>query len=137
MNNIELQGKVRSAMHTLVNENGIVSPVEVLMRVGVLSKDDYENWRFGRVPYLEKVCKCNLGKLSTINREIRIYTKKANLKPSWTFYKKWGNKKGQKTIQLRFSKSGDEQIERLYATHYVSSQVVRQAKERKEVVESD
>ena len=135
MNNIELQGKVRSAMYTLIKENGIATTVEVLIRVGVLSKEDCEKWRFGKIPYLEKVCKVNLGKLSTIHREIRAYAKKNNLKPSWTYYKRWGL--NGKIIQLRFSKSGDEQIERLYATHYISQQKVKQTKESREILESD
>ena len=56
MNNHELQVKVHSAMYTLIKEKGIASPVEVLMAIGVLSKEDYENWRRGRVTYLERVC---------------------------------------------------------------------------------
>ena len=133
MNNIELQKKVRSAVYTLIKEKGVAAPVEVLIKIEVLSKEDYENWRFGRVPYLEKVCKINLGKLSTINREIRAYAKKANLKSSWTDYKKWGVKNGQAPKpKLRFSKSGDEQVERQYATHYVNQYIVKQAKEAKE-----
>jgi len=122
-------------MRTLIKENGFASPAEVLIAVGVLSKKDYENWRFGRVPYLEKVCKINLSKLSTINHEIRAYATRANLKASWTAYMKWGNKKGQRKARLQFSKSGDEKIERFYATHYVSASAAQQAKERKEHAE--
>ena len=52
-------------------------------------------------------------------------------------YKQWEVKKkggqGRKTvIKLRFSKSGDENIERAYATHYVSVRTVDAAKERRE-----
>ena len=128
MNNQELHSKVHSAMYALIKEKGVASPVEVLMAIGVLSKQHYEEWRFGRVSYLERVCQINLSKLATINREIRAYAKKNNLKPSWTDYRKWG--KGQ-SIRLRFSKSGDENIERAYATHYVSQQKVEEAKQRR------
>jgi hypothetical protein len=117
MNNKELHDKVHSAMYALIKEKGIASPVEVLMAIGVLSKEDYEAWRFGRITYLERVCKVNLKKLSPINHEIRVFARKSNLKPSWTDYRQWGKGKNNR---LRFSKSGDEQIERLYATHYVS-----------------
>jgi len=118
MNNIELRKKVHSAMYNLIKQNGIASPVEVLVEIGVLSKEDCEKWRFGKLDYLERACKINLSKLSTINHEIRVFARKNDLKPSWTYYKRWGCK--GKKIQLRFSKSGEEQIERLYATHYVS-----------------
>jgi len=118
VNNSELHKKVHSAMYSLIKQKGIASPVEVLIEIGVLSKEDCEKWRFGKIDYLERVCKINLSKLSTINHEIRVFARKNDLKPSWTYYKRWGCK--GKKIKLRFSKSGDEQIERLYATHYVS-----------------
>ena len=70
-----------------------------------------------------------MRKLSLVNHAIRVYAQKNNLKPSWTDYRKWG--KG-KHIRLRFSKSGNEQIEELYATHYVSQAKVEEAKKRRE-----
>ena len=117
----EIINKIHSSMYSLVNENGYVSTVDVLIAISVLSKEDFENWRMGKVDYLERVCKINLSKLSVINHEIRAYAKQHELKPSWTDYRKWG--KGENT-RLRFSKSGDAQIEKLYATHYI-----RQAKQ--------
>ena len=121
-NDKELQVKVHSAMYTLIRDKGIASPVDVLIAIGALSKDDYEKWRYGKVDFLERVCNFNLRKLSLVSHEIRAYARKYDLKPSWTLYKKWGlTKKGIKdnTIKLRFSKSGDEYIEKMYATHYV------------------
>ena len=115
-------------MYKLIKEKGVASPVEVLMEIGVLTKEKYEDWRFGRTSYLERVCQINLSKLSTINHEIRDYARKNDLKPSWTDYRKWG--KGNR-IKLRFSKSGDERIEQLYATHYVSQRKVAKAQERR------
>ena len=115
-NDKELRVKVCSAMYALVKDRGYASSVDVLITIGVLSKADYENWRFGTVDCLERVCKVNLRKLSVINHEMRAYARQHNLKPSWTDYRKWG--KGENT-RLRFSKSGDEKIEKSYATHYV------------------
>jgi hypothetical protein len=83
---------------------------------------------------LERACKINLRKLSLVNRELRAYARKHDLKPSWSFYNKWGKKRKDstgKTIKLRFSKSGDENIEKQYATHYVGQHKVSEAKERK------
>ena len=117
-------------MYAQIKSKGYATPVDVLIAVGVLAKADYENWRFGRVDYLERVCKVNLKKLSAINREIRVFAKRNNLKASWTDYRKWG--KGE-NIRLRFSKSGDEQIERLYATHYVSQKKIDESKAAKTI----
>ena len=75
----------------------------------------------------------NLSKLSTVMHQMRVYAKKAGLKPSFCYYKRWGVKKkggqGRKpVIPLRFSKSGDPEIERWYATHFVDSKRVSQLK---------
>ncbi|MBO5622075.1 MAG: nucleotidyl transferase AbiEii/AbiGii toxin family protein, partial [Butyrivibrio sp.] len=72
----------------------------------------------GQVPYLEKVCKINLKKLAGVLQEMKRYAGKNDLKPSYTFYKQWG-RKHKTTVQLRFSKTGTDYIEKLYATHYV------------------
>jgi len=128
-NDHDLQVKVYSAMYFLIKDKGVASPAEVLISIGALSKEDYERWRNGEVDYLERVCKVNLRKLSFINHEIRVYARKHELKPSWTAYNKWG--RGNKT-RLRFSKSGDDNIEKLYATHYISQTKVEEAKDRRE-----
>jgi hypothetical protein len=128
-NDKKLQAQVHSAMYGLIKAKGVAAPVDVLMSAGVLSKEDYERWRNGKVDYLERVCKVNLRKLSFINHEIRSFASKNDLKPSWTAYNLWS--KGEPT-RLRFSKSGDEGIERLYATHYVSQRKVDEAKERRD-----
>lgn len=116
MNNAELKAKVNSAMYTLIKNKGYATSVDVLMQIGVLAKVDYENWRFGKTDCLESVCNVNLKKLSSINKTMRDYAAKQGLKLSWTDYRKWGNGENRR---LRFSKSGDDNIERAYATHYV------------------
>jgi len=120
MNNGDIVGKVHDSMYSQLQKKGVASPVQVLMDLGVLSAGDYESWRFGRVDYLERVCRVNLHKLTFIMKEIRAYARKNNLKASWTFYKQWGRKGKKLLAKLRFSKSGDENIEKMYATHYIS-----------------
>jgi len=131
MNNGDIIGKVHNSMYRQLQKDGVASPVGVLMDLGILSKEDYERWRFGKVDYLERVCKINLHKLSFIMKEVRAYARKNNLKPSWTFYKRWG-RKGKDTIKLRFSKSGQESVEQGYATHYISPQLAGKRREEKE-----
>jgi hypothetical protein len=48
------------------------------------------------------------------------FGKKQGLKESVTYYKKWGGKV-KETIKLRFSKSGNDCVEKSYTTHYVKS----------------
>ena len=134
MNSQELTAKVRAAMYRQCRDRGYAAPVDVLLEVGALPKQKYEDWRFGRVDYLERVCTVNLHKLSTILHEMRVYARQHGLKPSFCCYKRWGVKKkngqGHKpVIPLRFSRSGKPEIERWYATHFVDSRRIAQLKE--------
>lgn len=120
MNEKETMSAVHNSMYQQILKNGYATTVQVLMDIQILSKEDYENWRFGRVDYLERVCKVNLSRLKFILRTLQEYGKKHGLKESFTYYKKWGSK-GKDTIKLRFSKSGNETVEKSYATHFVKS----------------
>jgi hypothetical protein len=95
---------------------GYIAAVDILIDMNVLSSKDHEEWRFGKVPYLEKVCKGNLSKMSIIMKALKDYARVNHLKPSYTVYKKWG--KGKKD-DLQFSKTGEANIEKAYATHYI------------------
>ena len=134
MNEKELIGKVHSAVYHQCEERGYAAPVDVLMDIGVLPKDKYEDWRFGRVPYLEQACNINLHKLSFILGQIRSYANTRGYKPSFTYYKQWGAKKKKgvrQTVPLRFSKSGAPEIEGVYATHYVDEKQIARIKEKR------
>ena len=74
------------------------------------------DWRRGRVAYLEHVINCNLSRLSRLLRMLRFHAHDLNLKPSLTVYKRHG--KGPRQ-QLRFSKTGDPNLEAAYATHLI------------------
>lgn len=128
MNNKELEKKTTAIINSLIYEKGYICSVDVLLRLEYLTQKDYEDWRFGRVPYLEKVCKVNLKKLSLTNRIIRKFAEQRQLKNSWTGYNQWGTK--NKRI-LVFSKSGDPNIEKLYATHFIDNKRINELKELK------
>ena len=107
---------MKSICHSLVYEKGYISSVDVLMKLEYLNKKGYEDWRFGRVPYLERVCNTNLSKLTLINSLIKKFANELKLKGSITEYHKHSGKVKRK---LQFSKSGDSKIEKLYSTHYL------------------
>ena len=81
-------------MYHQCQNRGYAAPVDVLlMDIGVLPKQKYEDWRFGRVPYLEGVCTVNLHKLSFIMRQMRVYA--GEIRPEtdlFCYYKQWGVK---------------------------------------------
>lgn len=142
MTDAELTGKVHSSVYHQCQKRGYAAPVDVLLEIGVLPKQKYEDWRHGRVDYLERVCTVNLRRLSFIMHQIRVYAQKNNLKPSATVYKQWAVKKktGQghmPVIRLRFSKSGDAEIEKWYATHFVDVKRIAELKAAINTVEID
>lgn len=135
MNNADLIKKVNDSVYHQCQRRGYAAPVDVLMDIGILPKQKHEDWRFGKVDYLERVCTVNLNKLSSVLHQMRVYAKKADLKPSFCYYKRWGVKKkggqGKKpVIPLRFSKSGDPEIEKWYATHFVDTKQIAALKEQ-------
>ena len=133
MNGEELRARVRESMFRQCHMRGYAAPVDVLMDIGALSKKNYEDWRFGRVDTLERVCSMNLSKLSAVLREMYACAKAQSLKPSFCYYKRWGVRKKNGTghkpvIPLQFSKSGSPEIERSYATHFVDLARVQELK---------
>ena len=120
---------VRAVAEILV-KGDVVTPIEVFLRMDLLRKEDVESWRFGHIPYLEKVIHCNLGKISRILRILRMHVHDLNMRPSQTAYVKWG--KGRRT-PLRFSKTGDPNLKDAYSLHFLAPKKRRQRTE--EVVE--
>jgi hypothetical protein len=108
--------KIGRAVAIILETDKVVRPIDVLIRMQLLSRDDLEDWRFGRVPYLEKVIDCNLTRLSRLLRILQFHMHDLNLVPSATAYMRHG--RGPKR-QLRFTKTGDAKLEKAYSTHFV------------------
>lgn len=123
-----LDKDVKRLVHKNVYDKGFVSVVDILLQQNYLTKKDYDDWRFGRVDYLETVCKINLSKLTLINKLIMTYSAELDLKSSWTGYNQYG--KGVHR-RLRFSKSVNKTIEDRYATHYIDKKRMIELNEKK------
>jgi hypothetical protein len=123
-----IEEKIRPIVEALIEEKGYVCSVDVLLKLDYLPQSDYEAWRLGRIPYLEKVCKVNLSKLTIINQKIKWVAHDFNLVKSLTVYSKYG--KGPKT-SLRFCKTGDKNIETAYATHFINKKRIEELKTNK------
>ena len=46
-----MKQKVRSAAENILQREDYISPIGLLLEIGVLTKRDYEEWRMGRVLY--------------------------------------------------------------------------------------
>jgi hypothetical protein len=108
--------KISRAVDIILERDKIVRPIDVLIGMQLLNRDDLEEWRCGRVPYLEKVIDCNLTRLSRLLRILQFHVHDLNLVPSATAYIRHG---GGPKRQLRFAKTGDAKLERAYSTHFI------------------
>jgi hypothetical protein len=111
-----LYPRIGRAVEEILQRGKVVMPVEVLVVMGLLTREDLDDWRRGRVPYLEHAIDCNLIRLGRLLRILRLHAHDLNLKPSWTAYVRTG--KGSRQ-PLRFTKTGDSRLEEAYATHFV------------------
>ena len=108
--------RIVKAVDNELKSGNFVAPIRVFVSMGLLEAQDIDNWRKGWVPYLERVVKCNLAKASRILRILRFHAHDLNLKPSITLYRR---KSASGKIPLRFSKSGEKNIEEAYSRHFV------------------
>ncbi len=111
-----LSPRIVRAVGLLLERGKVVAPVDVLVGMGLLDPAKLEDWRRGRVPYLEKVIGCNLTRLSKLLRILQFHAHDLNLVSSTTAYMRWG--KGPKQ-RLRFTKTGDARLEEAYSRHFV------------------
>ncbi len=125
MNREELDRKVKQIVLSSLEKMGYISSIDLLLELGVLNKASHDQWRNGKVPYLERVCSGSLSQLSFINSLMRTYAQQLKLTPSPTVYQSWG--KGAKR-PLRFSKTGERRVEEQYATHYIDRNRIAELK---------
>ncbi len=125
-NGSNVERRVVRAAEAALAERQFVTAIDVLVGVGWLEPRRVDEWRAGRVPYLEAVVIASLGKISTAMRLFRAWARARGLEPSETAYV--SRSRGRRP--LRFSKSGDPQIELAYRTHWVSPQLSERKRAR-------
>ncbi len=115
-NDKRMDQRVARVAEAALAERKFVTSIDVLVGLGWLAPSRVDEWRQGRVKYLEAVTIASLGKISTAMRSFRRWAQRRGLKPSETVY--LARARGRPS--LRFSKSGSPAIERAYRTHWVS-----------------
>lgn len=112
-----LKQRVITAAEMALAHHNYVSAIDVLTGMRILAPTNIAAWRKGRIDFLERVIQGNLKKISLSMSLFRQWAREKSLKPSETAYVR-SARMGR--VDLRFSKSGDPGIEKLYRTHYVS-----------------
>lgn len=81
-----LYPRIVRAVAVLLARHPVVAPVELMVEMGVLERKQLEEWRLGRIPYLERAIKGSLPRLSRLLRVLRFHAHDLNLVPSVTVY---------------------------------------------------
>src|SRR5882672_6061808 len=102
-----LSHRVAKAAEAALATHKYVSAVEVLVGMGWLDPKLLEDWRRGRVDFLERVVHANLSRISKAMKLFRSWATARELRPSETAYVRWT--RGHRP-PLRFSKSGNPNI---------------------------
>lgn len=108
---VVLSQRVATLAGNIVSQKGYVSVIDLFVEIGWLTPSQVTDWKMGKVPYLERIITANLSKISKTMKEFRSWALHSKLKPSLTVYK-------HKSCKLRFSKTGEPNIETAYSTHY-------------------
>ncbi len=122
----DIEVRVRRVAEQALAEQHYVRPVDVLLGLGWLAPTHVDEWRQGRVAYLEGVTQGNLSKISTAMAEFRRWARARGLQPSETAYVA----RTRDRRALRFSASNDPGIEQAYRTHWISPELSERKRDR-------
>ncbi|PXY19561.1 DUF2293 domain-containing protein [Prauserella muralis] len=111
-----LRRRVIAAAETALAHQKYVAPVEVLSVLGWLPPSRVEQWRGGRVPDLSAIAAVNDDRLAEALGHLREWAADQGLEPDEIGYLA----RTRDARPLRFTAGGDENLERLFRTHWVS-----------------
>jgi hypothetical protein len=107
---------IAEVVDEILNAGNVVAPLEVLVRLEIIEREQVEIWRRGGFPYLERAITSGLSRAGRVLRLVREHCLALGLQPTRGKYLRSGKGPRQR---LRFSKRGDEQSELGFATHFV------------------
>ena len=109
-----------SAAESALHHQKYVSPIDVLTGMGLLQPIHVEQWRKGRIDFLEREIPANPKKVSLALATFREWAEAKGLKPAETKYVRTGR---MGAVDLQFTASGDPSTEAIYRTHYLSPEL--------------
>jgi hypothetical protein len=107
---------VVEVMTDILKAGDVIAPIDVLVRLEILTAEQCVAWRSGKLPYLERGITAGLNKVGRMLRVLDVEARALGLTPTTGKYVRSG--KGPKQ-RLRFSKRGDAESEASYSRHYV------------------
>jgi hypothetical protein len=115
----ELERRVADAAEAALAQQSYVSAIDVLLGLGWLAPPHLARWRQGRVDDLERTMQVDPSKLRLAMEAFGGWARDRGLEPSEADYLA----RTRDHRPLRFSTSGEPELERLYRTHWVSPEL--------------
>ena len=122
----KLADRIIKAAETSLAAQHYVSPIGVLVGIGWLDPGAEKRWRQGQIDCLEGAVQTNLPRISEAMKLFRSWASSKGLLASETDYVA----RTPQRQKLRFSRSRNPTIERLYRTHWVSPELSERKRER-------
>jgi hypothetical protein len=122
----QLEVRTVAAAEAVLIERKVVTAIDVLQGIGWLPQARVDEWRSGRLAYLEGGVATNLHKVSAVMAMLRSWAQSRGLRPRETEYVS----RTRDRHRLQFSKSGELSIEQAYRTHWVSPELSIAKQER-------
>lgn len=125
-NREKLADRIVRAAEAALEAQHYVSPIDVLVGIGWVDRGTVDRWRRGQIECLEAAIQTNLARISEAMKLFRAWATAGELLASETDYVA----RTPQRQRLRFSRSGNPTIERLYRTHWVSPVLSERKRER-------
>lgn len=114
----ELRARVHRAAEAALAHHSYVSAIDVLNGIGWLQYVHMQDWHKGRINTLDETIQTDPKRVSAALRMFREWAVNKGLQPSETEYARHAP---GGIVHLRFTLSGDPELERTYRTHFVSA----------------
>jgi hypothetical protein len=108
--------RVARAVEELLAEKGMVAPIDVFARLGLLSELGLAAWRSGEASSLEEVLECDAVKAARLLEILRLHARELKLKATTAPY--IVERKGERYL-LRFSRREDPAFDKAFSRHYL------------------
>ena len=122
-----VEDRAISAAESALFHQKYVSPIDVLTRMGLLQPIHVEQWRKGRIDFLEREIQANPKKVWLALSTFRKWAEAQGLNPAETKYVRTGR---MGAADLQFTASGDPSMEAIYRTHYLSPELTEKNQQK-------
>lgn len=123
----KLEERVYRAAEAALVRQHYICLIDVLCGMRLLASSTVDSWRKGRIEFLESEIQGSPNKISSSIAIFLRWAQEKGLKPSETDYVRLAQ---SGNVPLRFFRNGDPQIEKIFCTYYVSSELSERKRQK-------